>query len=206
MAVLDEEGFSLRDRTEVEKFEELLYRYEAARTKLARKHISLAAAYDNLQERVDGGRIFTALLDIKLSVVLLRCDLFAVGHIWNENFSKGKLEGVSILDSEEKFFGKVDMYRFNTSYFLRYRALWDKIMGILVLAFSPEDYERFADAKSKKKAFRKIATKTSNIPEQFVKAIEGLLTNFDNKFRTSRSTWNWGCKKILLLYRHTSPG
>ena len=181
------EDFSLRDRSEIEKFEEFLYQYETARTQFALKHISLVTTYDNLQGREDGGRIFAALLDIQLSFVLLRCDLLAIGGIWNENFSKGKLEGGSILDSQAKFFGKMDIYRFSTSYVLRYRALWDKIMGILVLAFSPSDYEGFVDAKSKKKTFRKIATKTGNIPELFVKDLEELLTNFDDKFRTAEA-------------------
>jgi hypothetical protein len=60
-------------------------------------------------------------------------------------------------------------------------------MGILVLLYSPKDYGGFVEAKSKKKTFRKIATKTGNIPEGFVNGLEELLTNFDNKFRTAEA-------------------
>jgi hypothetical protein len=79
--------------------------------------------------------------------LLLYLDSNAVGGTWNQLFSKGKLEGGSVLDSEAKFFGKMDIHRFNTAYVLRYRALWDKLMGLMILIFVPNEYDLFAGAQ-----------------------------------------------------------
>lgn len=176
------ETFSLKDREEVEKFENFLSQYITQRAQFAPTHISLVNAYDMLQARDDGGRVFTALLDIHLNFMLLHCDLYSVGATWNRFFSKGKLEGGSVLDSQVRFYGKMDIHRFNTSYILRYRALWDKIMGFLVLLFSPNEYDGFCKSKSKKRSFRKIMHNA--LSEEFVSSLENMLSKFDNEFRT----------------------
>jgi hypothetical protein len=181
------ETFSLKNREEVEKFENLLSQYIAQRAQFALSHISLVNAYDVLQEREDGGKIFTALLDIQINFMLLYCDSHSVGATWNQFFSKGKLEGGSVLDSQAKFFGKMDIHRFNTSYILRYRALWDKLMGFLVLLFAPNEYERFCKSKSKKKSFRKIALGVNELSDEFVSNLENMLSKFDNEFRTAEA-------------------
>lgn len=179
--------FYLKNREEVEKFETLLYQYADARAQFALKHISLVSAFDQLQNRDDGRIIFSALLDIQINFLLIYLDLCTVGATWNANFSKGMLEGGSVLDSPAKFFGKMDIHRFNTSYILRYRAIWDKLMGFLILIETPEKYKRFSEAKSKKRTFKKIATEGKLISEEFVCKLEELLTKFDNTFRTAEA-------------------
>lgn len=182
---MEYEIFILKDRNEVEQFENLLLQYVSQRAQFAPSHISLLNAYDSLQQRKDGGRIFTALLDVQINFMLLYCDSHNVGAVWNNNFSKGKLEGGSVLDSPAKFFGKMDILRFNSSFILRYRALWDKLMGFIVLLFAPNEYESFIKSKSKKKIFRKIAANIEGLSEESVDNLEEILTNFDNSFRTS---------------------
>jgi len=115
--------FILNDRDEVETFENMLRKYIKNRVQFSLSHISLVKAYDKLQTRDDGGKIFAALLDIEINFVLLYYDIYNIGGIWNQKFSKGKLEGGSVLDSKDKFFGKMDIHRFSSSYVLRYRAL-----------------------------------------------------------------------------------
>jgi len=178
------ETFSLKDRKEVESFEKLLSQYVTQRAQFALSHISLTNVYDAFQEREDGGRLFTAILDIQINFMLLHCDSHSVGATWNKLFSKGKLEGGSVLDSPDKFFGKMDIHRFNTSYILRYRALWDKLMGFLVLLLAPTEYERFCKSKSKKNCFRKIAQGATHLSDEFVSSLENMLLKFDNEFRT----------------------
>ncbi|WP_305838165.1 hypothetical protein [Photobacterium leiognathi] len=145
---------------------------------------NLLAAYDHLQPREDGGRVFTAYLDIVLNCYLIHIDLMKVGATWNDKFSKGKLEGGSVLDSQAKFFGKMDLHRNFTSYVFRYRAIWDKIMGLSVLLQVPDEYDSYHSSKSKKKAFRKRAEKMAVVPAGDIKDFEGLLTEFDKTFRT----------------------
>jgi len=179
------EIFTLKSREEVAQFEKLLEGYSTARTQTSLNHISLTSAYDYLLPREDGGKIFSALLDIQINFLLLWLDSHSVGAIWNSHFSKGKLEGGSVLDSSQKFFGKMDIHRFNSSYILRYRAIWDKLMGLLILIYAPAEYESFANSKSKKRTFTKIAEKFAE--SQLLKDISELLTQFDNKFRTSEA-------------------
>jgi len=181
------ETFTLNSREEIVRFEELLDGYATAKAQFPLKHISLTSAYDHLLSRPDGGRIFSALLDIQINFFLLYLDSHSVGATWNGLFSKGKLEGGSVLDSPAKFFGKMDIHRFNTAYVLRYRAIWDKLMGLIVLIYASQDYDSFIHAKSKKRTFAKIAEKHKFADAQFIANLNDLLTRFDNTFRTSEA-------------------
>jgi hypothetical protein len=81
----------------------------------------------------------------------------------------------------------MDIHRFNTSFVLRYRALWDKVMGLLVLMDAPQYYDQFMKAGSRKKEFIKIAKAQKICEEVFIDELVDLLTTFDNKFRTSEA-------------------
>lgn len=179
------ETFTLNTREEVARFEQLLDDYVSSKADFSLDHISLVTAYDKLQTRSDGGRIFTALLDIQINFLLLYIDRNTVGQIWAALFSKGKLEGGSVLDSPEKFFGKMDIHHFNTAYILRYRAIWDKLMGLIILIEAPDDYDSFSQAKSKRRTFAKIAEKCRFSEAPLLADLDDVLTRFDNKFRTS---------------------
>lgn len=178
--------FALHSREEAERFDTLLLRYGTVSTGLSYSHISLSKAWDFLHERVDGGKVFTALLDLILTVQFVESELLNIGAIWNANFSPGKLEGGSILDSEQKFIGKMTVHRHATGFVLRHRAAWDKIMGLLLLLTAPDKYEQFANAGSKKKAFKRLAPSLGISEEQMSVIISNLQT-FDDRFRTSEA-------------------
>jgi len=158
--------------------------YSEERTLNALNHIPLLKAWDQLHQRVDGPRVFTALLDIYINLHMLYLDLTSLSSTWNTDFSKGKLEGGSILDSNNKFFGKMDIHRFGSAFILRYRAIWDKIMGFFILFFSPEDYDKFYKSDSKKKAFEKAAHNIQYLSPESVSALVAALKAFDDVFRT----------------------
>lgn len=176
------ELLALDSREEVARFEELLGKYATAKTQSPIKHLSLIEAYDHLKARDDGGRIFSALLDIQVNFHLLYLDLHRVGAAWNQLSSKGMLAGGSALNSQARFFGKLEIHRFNSGYALRYRALWDKLMGVMILIYAPHEYESFMSAKSKKIRFQKLAEKHQFAEAQFLKKLDELLTRFDNAF------------------------
>lgn len=190
--------FTLENREEVERFEALLGEYSQARSQIVLNHISLVKAWDQLHQREDGGRVFTALLDLYLTLHLVEFDLTNVGGTWNSLFSKGKLEGGSILDSQQKFFGKMDMHRFATSFVLRYRAIWDKLMGFFVLYFEPIKYDSFCKSKSKKKSFKNIASTIDALPDEFIATILDRIEEFDNKFRTPEAHGTGAVRKWAL--------
>ena len=192
------ESFKLNSREDVERFEALMFQYSDARLQLRLNHIPLLKAWDQLHHRVDGGRVFTSLLDIYLNLHMIHLDLASVGGTWNSNFSKGKLEGGSVLDSSDKFFGKMDIHRFASAFILRYRAIWDKIMGFLLLFFSPGAYDGFSKSKSKKKSFRVAVLKIPEIPQEFVTGLLEALEKFDNTFRTPEAHGTGALRKWSL--------
>ena len=191
--------FRLKTREDVERFEELMRQYSESKAQLALNYIPLVRAWDQLQHREDGGRVFSALLDIYLNLHILHLDLTAVGGTWNLRFSKGKLEGGSVLDSSAKFFGKMDIHRFSSAFILRYRAIWDKIMGFFLLLFSPGDYDGFSKAKNgKKRYFQKAASKIENMPHEFVAGLLSALEQFDNTYRTPEAHGTGALRKWSL--------
>lgn len=192
------DAFKLKTRDDVERFEELMNLYSEARSEVALNCIPLVRAWDQLHQRTDGGRVFSALLDIYLNLHMLHLDLTSVGGTWNSRFSKGKLEGGSVLDSSAKFFGKMDIHRYSSAFILRYRALWDKIMGFLLLLFCPDAYDGFLDAKSRKKYFRGVASRIDNVPEEFVAGLLSSLEKFDNNYRTAEAHGTGALRKWSL--------
>ena len=177
---------AFNSRDEVALFEEYFDKYLSVRTQSPIERISLTEAYDRLQTRKDGGRIFSALLDIHVNFLFLYLDVHSVGATWDQLLAKGKLEGGSLFDSKTRFYGKMEIHRFTTAYVLRYRALWDKLLGLMVLLFVPDEYEAFTNAKSKRLRFQKLAEKHQIAEEQFLKKLNDMLTSFDNAFPIER--------------------
>lgn len=177
--------FKLNSREEVEIFSTFLNNYLASRTPQFRlEYINLIVVFDKLRNTSNGGRVFTALLDLKINLTLLMLDNHGSGATWSEKFSKGKLEGGTVFDSSEKFISKMDIHRYNTAFIFRYRAVWDKIMGLFILLYSPNNYDKFISAYHKKKYFIKIARQLPQIQPKFIKMVDDTLARFDNDFRT----------------------
>jgi hypothetical protein len=196
---MGEAYFKLRTRLEVQRFEELLHSYERAHFQAALQHVSLVGTFDALQDHTDGGRIFTAFLDIRINFSLLHAETHGIAAIWNARFSKGKLEGGSVLDSPEKFFGKMDIHRFSSGFVLRYRALWDKIMGLLIWVYAPERYDTYRRAKSRRKSFLSLSRTIPQIGADTASAICQNLEQFDNTFRTPEMHGTGSLRKWSFL-------
>lgn len=184
MPDIPEQSFSLNSREEVIKFQTLADAYAQERILFPLNHISLIAAYDYCQNREDGARLFTALLDIYINFLMLWSDSISASKAWGDSSATEMLESGSVLDSEAKFFRKMEMHKFHTSFIFRYRALWDKLMGFSVLFFIPKKYETFVRAKSRRGSFKKIFSSNQFFPEEFVLLLNSHLDDFDNKLRT----------------------
>jgi hypothetical protein len=174
--------FCLEDKAAVEKFEQRLSEYCAARGQFDLKHISLAKAYPALQRcrPTDWERVFSCVLDLQINFVLLHCDDTVMGGITNIPALTHQPEVGSVLDSPDLFFRKMDYHRFVTSFIFRYRAIWDKVMGLTILLRAPGEYERLKAAKSKKKAFDAIMQSVA----PGTAAVSAGLERFENLFRT----------------------
>jgi hypothetical protein len=99
----------------------------------------------------------------------------------------------------------MDIHQASSSYILRYRSLWDKIMGFLVLFFVPEDYDDFVSARSRKKAFRKIVENDQFIAEKmntilnqpYIKVLDEI-ERFDGIYRTPEAHGTGALRKWSL--------
>jgi hypothetical protein len=201
------EHFKLNNSEEVKLFCERLDNFQKSKVGVALPYIDLNVAFEKLQGFSEGGRLFTALLDLKLNFVMLNIDSMKASGIWNQYFSTGKLVGGSVLDNQLKFNGKSEMQYYQGNFIPRYRAIWDKLLGILILMFMPDSYEKFRRAKSRKKEFEKLCKEIPQIPEEFVKNVIKGIADFDQSFRTPEIHGTGTLRKwnFTMLASHETP-
>ena len=197
----------LDTREDVERFENRLLEYLTQRVGSGFGHLSLVDAFDVFQSREDRKRLFAAAFDMRLNYCLLALETHAIGVTWNQLFSKGKNEGGSVLDTATKFSGKMDIFRASSSFVLRYRALWDKFMGFLVLLYVPEQYDAYCSAKSKQRTFKKICDRSGRFPEHVATEITKIIGEFDDLFRTAEAHGTGALRKFSFTMdpMHENP-
>lgn len=193
-------GFSLASLEDTEAFERHLKAYVKVRTGFdSLSHFSLRNAREALADDPDAGRIFAALIDLRISIALLETNAMALERAFNSSvpFSEPDSPTVSV---ERSFQLRMDVHDHSNAFVLRFRSVWDKIMGILILRFAPARYDWFCAAKSKKAAFRKVFQAHPVIPEDFVQRAEEIIQSFDDRLRTAeahgagvlrKSTFTW---------------
>ena len=179
----DVQRFQFNDKHDVEVFDAMLETYHKTETGYSLSYIPLPKAYEVIFNQCNDTRIFPALVDIKLNFVILSCDSFGACCLWNELSSSNSVSNRNIV-IENKFIAQFKLHRLLSSYVLRYRAIWDKIMRLIILLFCPESLQRYDDSKSKKGGFKKIAIESGKISSEFANDIHELLERFDNYFRT----------------------
>jgi hypothetical protein len=130
--------------------------------------------------------MFAALVDLRISLALIEQHVLALGKSYNASLPSDGAEPGSI-DDAQSFLLRMNIHDHANAFVLRFRSIWDKIMGILVLRFEPSRYESFCSSKSKKASFRKIFAAHPFIPEDFVRTAESIIQSFDDGLRTSEA-------------------
>ena len=197
------ELFQLKDRNDIEKFEELMDEYGDTVPLGLVNHFSLLKAYDFISDREDRNRIIASLVDIKINTAFLSQDLTSIGADANQIISLAKTNILQshALDSKDTFIQRINLHCHISNFVTRYRALWDKIMGFFILFFLPCEYELFIKAKSRKKKFKQVALSIAFFPKDYVISLEKLLENFDNKYRTAE-IHGTGTLRKLTFFNH----
>ncbi len=175
-------SFKLNNKQEALIFDELLDKY--LRVSTEKHHISLGRIWDTLESNPKGGQLFTAFLDLRINLVLLEMDISTICGILNR-----EPEGITLPDSlalsdVKLFFNSMELHRANNAFVLRCRAIWDKILGVIVLIVAPENYEKFQKGDSRQKMFQGIAKLTRKISLEFCEHILQVITDFDDQYRT----------------------
>ena len=143
--------YKINKKSDAEKFDQFLGQYRANNNICAWQFISLTETFEILEGNQEKGRIFSALFDICLQDVALQQDLGIVRNETNREY-----RGES-CDLEDYFPNRINRYIAASNSVLRIRAMWDKILGLMVLICWPNKYQEFSDAGSKLKKFRRIA-------------------------------------------------
>jgi len=187
---------------EANKFDELLIEYSKKYSNIKHpSYLSLANCWERIQGHAQAGRLFTAVFDIKLTFVLLNYDAVEIASAYSI-IKKDTAEKESIVgQSTDTFFARVNLHRSANAYILRYRAMFDKLMGLMVLMHSPEDYQTFLKAKSRRKEFKRIAYKHPHIfPPDSIENLFKSITIFDNGYRTSEAHHSGKLRKYSFSF------
>lgn len=177
----------INNERDAQKLEENLKAYSEKHIGTYLPYINLLKNYKTLK-RYDlyGQRLFAALADLKLNFISLTIDNFYSGALWNEQNAIKLLKNQSLLDNKVLFSKRLEIHRHSANYIPRYRAMWDKIMGILLLINSEDKYNKYnSTKKSRKKLFKSLSKDISYLPSDYVDSILLHIQNFDDKFRTS---------------------
>lgn len=198
----------LNSREDVIQFESQVNSYELEENGFNFNSLSLISVYDCCRDSDSGAKVFAAYLDLYLNMFLLSLDMKSAMAAWSERIG-GRVDRseVSILEDSALFFGKAEVFRFNSSFILRYRAFMDKFMGFLIICYAPDEHEKYTKAKSRRKAFRKITENISKIPKEFVETIGNHIEKFDQEYRTAEAhgTGSLRKKSFSVIPIHEDP-
>jgi hypothetical protein len=204
----NDKTFTLNNLKEVECFQNYLHKYLLDVIGTILPYIDLIKAYNNLGNKSNQhNRLFYALLDLKINFILLTIDEFKSGVKWNNLCSSNSSDERNVLENYSFFYGRLEVHKHYSNFIPRYRAIWDKIMGIIILFDSESKYEQFQHSKSKKKAFSKITSEIQFISKGFSDIVIDSLEKFDNTFRTNEMH-NFGSLRkwsFLMISYHKTP-
>lgn len=175
---------------DAELFDEYLAEFQKRQNAPISAHIKMVDVFDSLRGISDSGRLFGFMTDLFFQVALLNIDLCKMGDLDREAIKYNILAGL------DPFCNRAELLKANSDYIFRYRAIWDKVMSILVLIFKPDRFQQFAGSKSRKRSFLRIMKEENNVPDQLLQSIDRTITDFDELYRTkeihgSGSAWKW---------------
>lgn len=193
-------AFPITSCFEADEFERHLKIYMLKKTGFETvSHYSLSRVMQALQNDPEGGRIFAALVDIRISAALIEQHANALAKLFNLSLTLTETE-TSAAEESQSFEVRMDIHDHSNAFIFRFRSAWDKIMGLCVLRFEPKKYNTFCQSKSKKASFRKIFSSHAVIGDEFVKQTLLVVQSFDDRLRTPeahgtgtlrKSTFTW---------------
>jgi hypothetical protein len=192
------EYFKLNNKNEILRFESNLRTYYGTKSHFdILPYLDLISWFDFCQKNQDtGAKIFTAVLDIKISLLFVDFERTKVQQIW-----EGKsdvLTSKNILEDFNYFHLSFDLLESLSTYIFKYRALLDKIMGLIVLYFSPDNYNKFRRGDSRKKLFKSIFENNSIPLNLSFQNVFEFLEQFDEKLRTPEAHAIGSIRKWVL--------
>jgi hypothetical protein len=189
------EHFKIQNRHEAEQFDILLREFYESKCHLKiLPYLNLAEWFDWCQkDSENGGRIYSSIFDIKLNFIFTDFEEIGLTISWEQ---RGK--NTDIINKSCDFNLSLDLLKHLSSYVLKYRALIDKLMGLIVLVYSPKDYDYYRKAKSRKSTFKKIFSGNKLPVDIDPDKVFAFLDEFDRKYRTPEAHATGSMRKWVL--------
>lgn len=159
-------------------------------------HINLANAWISCQQNSEGGRIFAAVFDIQLNIIRLHKEIDAVAARVKSDVQE--MSDHDCLANDANLAGRLELFGDATAFVFRYRALWDKLMGIIVLLVDPKNYDKFCKAKSRKKFFIDVLTPKGRTWPAYAQKVGEVIDEFDSRFRTTETHGSGRIRKLVF--------
>jgi len=140
-------------------------------------------------DKENAEKLFAIFLDLKITLV----------EVFNAQYNFMIINNQILqLALPDVYVYKIEAHDIFVNFVLKYRALWDKIMGSLVFVYFKEaKYKMFLDSKHKKTTFKKF------FEDQIVwKKIESYikdLEDFDNVYRTPEAHQTGKARKEAIF-------
>lgn len=153
--------------------------------------------YSNLyHNKSKSGQLYAILQDIKVSLVMVAQHYYA--------FTVANNAFILLATEETKPLYQMEMYNQLTAFILKYRALWDKFMNVLIYLYYPEKYaakswvkSSGSNCRSRKEGFANTF-RESEVWFKLKPYIESL-RKFDDKYRTPEAHLEGRTKKAILF-------
>ena len=177
----DIETFQVSSLQEAEDFATYISRYGGLTTSGIGydigDHIRNMYNYSRVHSTSDriNGKLLNAYIDLELTYLFMMKDSLKAGGIQNRLHDIGKTELGSVLDDFDLFSGKMDILYSLSAFSFRVRAFWDKYMGVLILLYEDQKYEKYIKAGSRKSFFVRNAQKWPEISIHLRKCLTNIV-------------------------------
>ena len=179
----------------------MLNKHVETETHLPFHSLNLTRAFDYCMVlKENGPKLFAALLDLKITIAFLFIDGVKYAPDFN---ALNRKDGTNILENEALFNKKMKMLHHNIDLAIRYRAFYDKFMGVTVMLLKPIKYEDYNNAKSRKKLFPNLVK--GLLDDKSITTLIEQVTYLDDNYRTpevhqtgSMRTWVLTSQDLFL--------
>lgn len=158
-------------------------------------HINLEKAWKACQNHPSRNRLFSSVIDMQLYVACLNLEIVAIAQHVNADIRK-KCD-LDISSNVGKLEERLYLFEDTTNFVLRYRALWDKLMGVVVLLLDPKKYDQFVSSRSRSKSFVKLLSSRTHLAS-YAQEVSGTIKHFDERFRTVEAHGSGRMKKLVF--------
>lgn len=196
--------FVLHNMEEVTSFEAMLNQHVETETHLSFHSLNLALAFDYCMElEENGAKLFAALLDLKITIAFLFIDGIKYAPDFN---ALNRKDGANVLKDEALFNKKIKMLHHNIDLAIRYRAFYDKFMGIVIMLLNPSQYDKFLIKSKKESSKAKFKKMTKGLlDDESIDTLIKQVTYLDENYRTpevhqtgSMRTWVLTSQDLFL--------